>query len=315
MMQKRKRKKEQMALKWLFAATMLGSAVLIVALLSRLFTPDVRENRRTDLKNIRTETAQTRTLTAQDVSPLEMEHEAQTVGTLVLVNNQNHWDFPESADLVSLFDHASSAYSLRSADMLGSSELTEPLNRMMEAFQEETGVSDVLVVSSYRSYEEQEQLYESSVETDGAEHAARYTAQPGGSEHHTGLALDFQIYRDGVCYPFTDSGDYRWIYDHCADYGFIRRYSAEKEEITGIADESWHFRYVGVPHAALIAENDLCLEEYLELLKAYSWDGEHLSADGYEIYYCSGDTVYVPNDRAYTVSGLNGTGYVVTVLP
>lgn len=237
----------------------------------------------------------------------------QTRGTLVLVNNQNHWDFPENPDLVPLYDYQTAVYSLRSTDMLVSRELAEALNAMLEDFYAATEIGDLNIVSAYRTYEEQEALLETALANEGEEHARRFTAQPGGSEHHTGLAIDFQIYRGGASYRFDGTGDYGWIYDHCAEYGFVRRYLPEKEAYTGIGGESWHFRYVGKPHAALMTELDLCLEEYLELISTYLWDGEHLVADGYEVYYCAGDTVYVPKDAVYTVSGLNGKGYIVTV--
>ena len=55
-----------------------------------------------------------------------------------------------------------------------------------------------------------------------------------------------------------------WLKEHCAEYGFIWRYSEEKSDITGISNEPWHFRYVGVEAATYIMENNLCLEEYME---------------------------------------------------
>ena len=250
---------------------------------------------------------------AAEYTAVPMEAAAQTRGTLVLVNNKNHWDFPENPELTSLYDLKSDSYSLRSTDMQANRCTIEALNAMLDDFQAETGIGDINVVSAYRTYEDQEALLDTALAQEGEEHARRYTAQPGGSEHHTGLVIDFQIYRDGASYRFDGAGDYGWIYDHCAAYGFVRRFRLDKEQYTGIADESWHFRYVGIPHAQLMQKLDLCLEEYLDLVKTYSWDGEHLLADGYEIYYCAGDTVYVPDGADYTVSGLNSSGYIVTV--
>ena len=63
---------------------------------------------------------------------------------------------------------------------------------------------------------------------------------------------------DGVCGVFRRAA---------ADYGFLQRYTREKEALTGISEEPWHFRYVGVPHARLMAEHDLCLEEYVPFLQ------------------------------------------------
>ena len=112
---------------------------------------------------------------------------------------------------------------------------------------------------------------------------------------------------------FDGTGDYAWLEDNAWKYGFIKRYKGYKEELTGIAEEPWHFRYVGVPHAYLMDKYDLCLEEYLILFtqRLYTYDGNHLTADclgkSYEMYYCEGTDIYVPTGSSYTVSG-NGTG-------
>ena len=69
-------------------------------------------------------------------------------------------------------------------------------------------------------------------------------------------------------YSITDSFEntaaFRWLQEHCAEYGFILRFPKDKEAITGVTYEPWHYRYVGVEHAKIIMENHLCLEEYLQ---------------------------------------------------
>ena len=94
------------------------------------------------------------------------------------------------------------------------------------------------------------------------------------------------------------------------------RYAKEKEPLTGIGDEPWHFRYVGVPHAAVMAEEGLCLEEYTDYLKGFPFDGRHLAVDcggeRYEIWYCEGTSAYLPDSGEYAVSGNNVDGVVVT---
>ena len=62
-----------------------------------------------------------------------------------------------------------------------------------------------------------------------------------------------------------DTPETQWLYEHCAEYGFILRYPKGKEDITDIDYESWHYRYVGVEAATYIMEQGICLEEYLEL--------------------------------------------------
>ena len=93
------------------------------------------------------------------------------------------------------------------------------------------------------------------------------TMPPGYSEHSTGLAfdivsLDYQMLDSKQ----ADTKECKWLTEHCAEYGFILRYPEDKEDITQIHYEPWHFRYVGEKAAKYIMENDLTLEEYLEEL-------------------------------------------------
>ena len=88
--------------------------------------------------------------------------------------------------------------------------------------------------------------------------AQQVVALPGTSEHQLGLALDL-IGEYG-----NNEATWAWLKDNCWRYGFILRYPADKTEITGISNEPWHFRYVGVPTAQEITEAGLCLEEYLQ---------------------------------------------------
>lgn len=127
---------------------------------------------------------------------------------------------------------------------------------------------NLFVRAGYRSGEDQEDLMEDKIETyrqEGysqreAEHEAeKWVAKPGTSEHELGLAVD--INAEGQ----TDGNRlYQWLADHSWKYGFILRYPAEKEEITGIDYEPWHFRYVGKQAAKEMYEKDLCLEEYVQ---------------------------------------------------
>lgn len=97
-----------------------------------------------------------------------------------------------------------------------------------------------------------------------------YTARPGTSEHHTGLAIDittdeWENAGKGLSTSFEKTDAAKWLKENAHKYGFILRYPKEKEEITKIKYEPWHFRYVGVEHATYIYEHGLCLEEYLDL--------------------------------------------------
>ena len=126
-----------------------------------------------------------------------------------------------------------------------------------------------LVISSYRTYEDQKNMlvkkYRSFKEKgysheDAQVEALKWAAYPGYSEHQLGLAIDVGTANSEKC---SKDRVWSWLKEHCAEYGFIWRYSEEKSAITGIANEPWHFRYVGVEAATYIMENNLCLEEYM----------------------------------------------------
>ncbi len=260
-------------------------------------------------------------------------------GDLILVREGAPFVFPENFEpkLSNIFngrkkyEDGTRAYQLSTADLLLSPVALEKLNQMTEAFYEETGRNKLLIKESYRTYEYQQEILDFRIERDGREEALKYVALPGESEHHTALAFDMSVYKDGVNTYIADEPDYLPIYENAHKYGFILRYPENKVDVTGIAYEAWHFRYVGEPHAKYIYENGLCLEEYIELLREeHSYSDEHLTVDfegptvsgKYEIYYVPAKTdgdgfgeteVIIPNGYDYCVSGNNIDGFIVTV--
>ena len=239
-------------------------------------------------------------------------------GTLVLVNRDYAYD-PSLPETVSVYEHKTRSYLVRDTILSVREDTIIALNRWMDAFAAESGKTDVNVVAGWRSYEDQAYLYQNAVATKGQAHADAYLAQPGRSEHHTGLAVDLDTYHaeDGTSGGFDGDGAYSWAVEHAWEYGFVQRYPPQKREITGIDYESWHFRYVGLPHAYIMQTEKLCLEEYVEYLRRYPFSGEHLFVNclgrSYELYYCPGDWVIVPTSRAYTISGNNVDGFVVVL--
>lgn len=136
------------------------------------------------------------------------------------------------------------------------------LKAMFEAA--ETLGYKLYIKSSYRSYDEQNALYEEIKTKYGGAYAADYVALPGASEHQTGLGIDLtsQNVIDGVNKVFSDTVDYRWVIENSYKYGFIVRFDETKKDITGIAHEPWHLRYVGKEVAKTIYEEDITFEEY-----------------------------------------------------
>lgn len=133
-------------------------------------------------------------------------------------------------------------------------------------------IGSLWIASGYRSVELQDTLFNRYVD-DNMDDGMTYeeavadvmltATVPGYSEHHTGLAVDFNYVTED--FQYTDQ--YEWLCEHAHEYGFILRYTEEKEDITNINYEPWHYRYVGVEHATAMYEMDMCLEEYIIYLK------------------------------------------------
>ncbi|MBR3816670.1 MAG: M15 family metallopeptidase [Clostridia bacterium] len=123
--------------------------------------------------------------------------------------------------------------------------------------------------SGYRSYDRQKRNYNNLTEEymykynlsreDAAIKAATVILPPGTSEHNLGLAMDICNTYDS----FKNQKEYKWLTEHAHEYGFILRYTAEKQPQTGIIPEPWHWRFVGVEYAEQIKNSGLCLEEWL----------------------------------------------------
>ena len=124
---------------------------------------------------------------------------------------------------------------------------------------------DIGVWSPYRSYSTQKMLFDKQVARQGGDEdkAATIVARPGTSEHHTGLALDINCANDS----FENTEAYEWLQKNAENYGFVMRYYEEKQPITGVIHESWHWRFVGINHAKKMNSMGYCLEEYLEFLE------------------------------------------------
>jgi D-alanyl-D-alanine carboxypeptidase len=134
------------------------------------------------------------------------------------------------------------------------------------------------------------------------------------------MGIQLGYIRDGRNYALSADAVYNWLFENCHKYGFVVRYPADKVDITGVDDYTDYFRYVGVAHATYMTENNLCLEEYIPLLKEYT-DNKPLKINGadgryYEVWYVSVNgsaTVKHPTNYGYTVSGTNDGGVVITV--
>ena len=164
----------------------------------------------------------------------------------ILVNKFNYLkeDFAVN-DLVKISDwYAYAGHSIRS-------EVYNNYVNMWKAAKEEN--LTLLVTSSFRTFASQEKDYKS--------YGDDYAARPGYSEHQTGLALDISTYdTDGNA--FKETGEYKWLQENAHKYGFMLRYPEGKEDITGYAYESWHYRYLGETLATKVHDSGLTYDEY-----------------------------------------------------
>jgi LAS superfamily LD-carboxypeptidase LdcB len=147
--------------------------------------------------------------------------------------------------------------------------IAEPLIAMGQGCKE--AGHTVYLSSGYRSYNDQaanfQRICQNNGISDGKDYAGHYiTMPPGCSEHQLALCCDItdRYYEtktpEKVASPTID-----WLLEHCAEYGFVQRFPSGKEDITGVMNETWHFRYVGVEAAVYMTENELTLEEFLGL--------------------------------------------------
>ena len=117
----------------------------------------------------------------------------------------------------------------------------------------------LVINSAYRSYSEQERIVDTYKNLYGDDYVNKYVARPGYSEHQTGLSFDIGSKNSNI---FSNSKEYQWVLNNSYKYGFIHRFPKNAEDITGISNEPWHFRYVGKKIAKKIYENKMTLEEY-----------------------------------------------------
>ena len=190
----------------------------------------------------------------------------------LLVNRQHPVasDFAP-ADLVNLSEYCdSSLVKIKYDGTQGVREAADALLRMLEAAKAD-GITNWQVSAAYRSYADQQRIFDNKVKSfqnnnpdwslSRCRSAASVTvADPGASEHHTGLAFDMTVPNTSM---FLGTPQCAWLHEHCWEYGFILRYTDEKQQITGFAGEAWHIRYVGTEHSLAMQQSGQCLEEYL----------------------------------------------------
>ncbi|GIP16308.1 D-Ala-D-Ala carboxypeptidase VanY [Paenibacillus montaniterrae] len=226
-------------------------------------------------------------------------------GKLLLINAQSQLSAEGIAEDIVEFarDQAAGAgFALENDTIMLSDEVLQALQKMLAAARQD-GLEGFMLTSGYRSMEQQAMLYE--------QQGSDYALPAGYSEHNSGLAVDIS----SIAMKMEVAPEGAWLRDHAADYGFILRYPPNKQHITGIQYEPWHFRYVGLPHSLIMQEHGWVLEEYLQYLaenpnlSVGTKDG-HFTIDYYS--YSSDLLIKLPSDASYTISGDNVGGVIVT---
>lgn len=198
--------------------------------------------------------------TVSDLDAKPIKHENVDSKYMVLVNRKNKVDekfYPKDLVIPNIkFLRSNSSNKYLSKDVAVQIE-----NMFNKAKSENI---DLRGVSGYRSYKYQKNLYKNNIRKSGEIQTNKYMAQPGTSEHQTGLAIDI-LSSDYASLDegFENTDAHRWLLENISEYGFIIRYPKGKQDITGYAYEPWHLRYVGKQAATEINKKGLTLEEYL----------------------------------------------------
>lgn len=243
-------------------------------------------------------------------------------GELILVNSVYDYHFDLGEEKVPVESMKNTSYQAKDSEIALNKITINQFNKMFKAFESKTGLNNIRVISAYRTYEYQDGLFSDRVNSDGYYEAKKWVALPGYSEHHTGYTADIAVAdEDGDSHTFTGEDEYSFIPENAWKYGFILRYPNDKTDITNIAYESWHYRYVGKPHAYIMHTTGMCLEEYENYVKSYMYPDKYIdlniNGDEYKIYYVpvSGEEktkVTVPMFGSYSISGNNSDGFIVT---
>lgn len=191
--------------------------------------------------------------------------------------------------------------------------INKEANKFLQFILREINAGNKIVpVSGFRSLEEQKKIFNDSLKENGKEFTYKYVALPNASEHQTGLAIDLALNKEDIDFirpSFPHSGICNEFRKVSLKYGFIERYKAEKEQITSISAEEWHFRFVGYPHSEIMGLKGYCLEEYIDFLK-----NNNITYKNYEIYYIpfENKTIEIELNDTDQISGNNVDGFIVT---
>ncbi len=243
-------------------------------------------------------------------------------GNLIVVNESIQSGSVNASDFDGIYGYlfnqqGEQIASTSSTLLTGKKEMLVEFNKLLCDFYNKTKLKTLMVNDISRDF--------GSGDSDNA----NSESEACSSEHNTGLAIDLKLYlqSENKYTDFDGSGKYTWIVQNAWKYGFIERYPEDKTQITKVKYTPSHYRYVGKPHAEIMYKNNLCLEEYIDFLKKYSFEKPYSfeSADGdcYAIYYSAVSTEKTTNcpipldnddqEYEYEISGDTSSGFIFCV--
>ncbi|MBS4218853.1 M15 family metallopeptidase [Bacillus sp. FJAT-49711] len=242
---------------------------------------------------------------SENTTYITIESDHIYYGDLLLINQDNPVnEIGVKRDIINLIEHQNhmQGYQLLDHNIKISEQVAERFSSMVNAAKKDQ-VNHFMINSGFRSFEEQNQLYE--------EMGPAYALPAGFSEHNLGLSLDI----GSTLTKMEEAKEGKWLEKNSWKYGFILRYPKDKTAITGIQYEPWHFRYVGLPHSAIMYEKNLTLEQYLDYVKKKKSISVHYEGNKYYISYYDfkgESSLKIAVARNYEISGDNKSGIIVT---
>ena len=243
---------------------------------------------------------------------IELRKEDIYRGNLILINKDHPIRMDEREIKASLVPICNSSHRLNK-------EAAERIHQILDKIDTN---DEIVPISGFRSKDEQKGIYNGSIMENGIEFTRKYVARPDESEHQSGLAIDLGENKediDFICPDFPYYGVFNEFRKMAVENGFIERYQEDKESITGISKEPWHFRYIGYPHSAIMEEKGLALEEYHIFLKEFASEEDCFEYKDcqciWKIFYIEAveEIEYLKiSDYDYHTSGNNKDGFIIT---
>lgn len=235
-------------------------------------------------------------------SETEIPVDKLSQGMLVIADNTNPVAVDKSDKMINLSEYKNEYYTVEGDNVMLNEDAVEALNRLMTDYNEATDLSDFVVYGTTDTY------------TDIGSSCPRYFP-----ERATGNTVDLALLGVGSYLEFDGLDAEGWVVENCAKYGFIVRYPEGKSEYTGESYCPWHLRYVGRVHASIMAEKNMCLEEYIDFLKDYKVDTPYIhNVNGYDYVLYSIESAgemtpaKVPVGGNYDLSGDNKGTYIIS---